>query len=514
MDTKLLLVKAITLLYRESLIKDRSSNSAELITSALSLIKFPDNSVITEFSKDPVTGLRDLLKDMLEKPVEYTYDKSELLQTLRVICNNDNGLYNSLFDAISNDYEENKIKEFCVNHRSTINTFVLRLTVKDIIKKANNALCFNPDLDWKNFTRNLISDLEPYSNLNTSAAKHPSIVKDITFSNRSEMIDIFKRASNELSTDGVLKLHLQGLNRMTGFMSGLRRGEFVTLAALQHNYKSGMALDIFAGIAKYNIPKLRDPSKKALLMRLSFENPIETDIIHLYKNVVENKTGIPVDVRDIDIIEATDYVINELRINGFEIHIAQIDPSEFGYNDLFDYIGKFESNGYEIVFLELDYLSMMSKQGCAQGATGQDIRDLFRRVRNFTAKRGITLLTPHQLSTDAKTLVRMGVDNFVKEIANKGYYDGCKTIDQEVDLELYIHIVKVNGVSYLTIQRGKHRRPGAITNENDLFTVYKFEQASGIPDDVCGRDCSRKVVGGDTTSEGGGNPWYSMPMAA
>lgn len=510
MDTKLLLVKAITLLYRESLISEGTSSSAELITTAIGLIKFPDNSVVSEFSKDPISGMRDLIKVMLDKPLGYTYDKTEFLQALRVICNNDNSLYQSLFDGVTTDYDKDKLLEFCKSYRNSIHTFVLRWTVKDLIKNANHSLAFDPNLDWRSFTRNLISKLEPFSTMEYGDDKHPSVVRDITFNNRDDVIGAFQRASTELSTEGVLRLHLHGLNRMTGFTNGFRRGEFITLAALQHNYKSGMALDIFAGIAKYNIPKLRDPSKKAMLMRLSFENPIETDILHLYKNIVGNKTGIAIDVRDIDIIEATDYVINELRVNGFEINIAQIDPSEYTFNDLFDRVNKFEAAGYEIVFLEADYLSMMSKQGCTQGATGQDIRDLFRRVRNFMAKKGITFLTPHQLSTDAKTLVRMGVDNFVKEIANKGYYDGCKTIDQEVDLEIYIHIVKVNGVSYLTIQRGKHRRPGDITPDKDQFTVYKFDGPANIQDDVCGKDCSRSVVGGDTLSDGGSAPWYAM----
>jgi hypothetical protein len=130
-------------------------------------------------------------------------------------------------------------------------------------------------------------------------------------------------------------------------------------------------------------------------------------------------------------------------------------------------------------------------------------------VRNFTAKRGIITITPHQLSTDAKQLTRLGIDNFVQEIANKGYYDGCRTIDQEVDMEIYQHIVKVNGESYLTFQRGKHRKPlGIITPDRDLYTVYKFEVVGTIPDDVEDIDKSRRTVGGKTINEGGDSAWY------
>src|SRR5699024_3263055 len=99
-----------------------------------------------------------------------------------------------------------------------------------------------------------------------------------------------------------------------------------------------------------------------------------------------------------------------------------------------------------------DYLNMMSKKGCNQGPHGEEIRDLFRRTRNFFSKRGIAVVTPHQISTEAKTLLRNGQSNFVQQIANKGYYDGCKRIDQEVDCEIYLHIVITNGESYMTIQ--------------------------------------------------------------
>lgn len=156
----------------------------------------------------------------------------------------------------------------------------------------------------------------------------------------------------------------------------------------------------------------------------------------------------------------------------------------------------------------LDYLNMMSKRGCTMGAQGQDVRDLFRRTRNFTSKKGIACVTPHQLSTEALQLVRMGAENFVQEIANKAYWDSCKTIAQEVDMEIYQHIVKVNDESYLAIQRGKHRKV-SITNPRDLYTVYKFEKIGGIVDDLFGKDMSRKTIGGSTMADGGGDTWFN-----
>ena len=125
-------------------------------------------------------------------------------------------------------------------------------------------------------------------------------------------------------------------------------------------------------------------------------------------------------------------------------------------------------------------------------------------------RKKILCITPHQLSTDAKKLTRQGVEDFVKEIANKGYWDSCTTIDQEVDMEIYQHKVEVNGVAYLTIQRGKHRKP-SITPYQDLYVVYQFNAERGfIDDDVLGPDMSRKRVAAATASEGGAPAWFDM----
>ena len=121
-------------------------------------------------------------------------------------------------------------------------------------------------------------------------------------------------------------------------------------------------------------------------------------------------------------------------------------------------------------------------------------------------KKGITFITPHQLSSDAKSLIRQGVDNFAQEVAGKGYWDGCRRIDQEVDLEIIIHIEKRNGESYLTVQRGKHRKV-SLTKEKDLYRVFKFSPIGGIRDDIHGKDLSYLTLNAATKNGSDGDWW-------
>lgn len=107
-------------------------------------------------------------------------------------------------------------------------------------------------------------------------------------------------------------------------------------------------------------------------------------------------------------------------------------------------------------------------------------------------------------------LVRQGVNSFVQEIANKGYYDGCRTIDQEVDIEISIHIEKIpNKGSFLTCQRGKHRTVIRQTPMEHLYTVLPFNDVGGIRDDILLADSSMKSTGSKSMASGG-DEWYDL----
>ena len=137
---------------------------------------------------------------------------------------------------------------------------------------------------------------------------------------------------------------------------------------------------------------------------------------------------------------------------------------------------------------------MFNKAGCITGFTGADTRDLFRRVRNFCSARKITVITPHQISMDGKNLLREGRDMIVKELVGKSYWDSCKTIDQEVDVEILIHIEIVDGKKYLTCVRGKHRKSGTVTPLKDLFCILPFYPVGAVRDDFGGKDLSIKKL--------------------
>lgn len=249
--------------------------------------------------------------------------------------------------------------------------------------------------------------------------------------------------------------------------------------------------------AKYNIPQTLYPgeNKKPLLVRFSFENDATLDIITIYKFLYESEHDELVDVRKVDPEVASSYVAEWVASTGWDIVIERIDPSDYTYSDMFTKLDSLQAANFEIHGLWIDYPALMSKRGCAQGPAGVEFRDLIRRIRNYTTRNKITCIAPWQLSTEAKMRLREGSNNFLSEIVGLGYYDSCRTIDQEVDTEIYLHIEKVKDNEFwLNLHLGK-RRSFERTPDEDRCIYLPFRDVGTILEDVLlDEDTSRRKL--------------------
>ena len=500
MDNKLLLVKSITLLYKESLLPGRTENSNDLVRTVLENVKVTDVNLTINQNRDIEAALKRTALEMCENPSEYEYDKNDLLQRLKLNCFNDDNLYESFYQSIDPELSEASLKRSVINSRKSINNHFKEHQIDNILGKAYAEFRHNRDKikDVNKFTAELISQLEPFQ-LSVSA-KDPGIMTEVDLGDSGEVSKIFENIKASSSGDMVMRLGKQELNNM--FQGGLRRGETVLVGALPHNYKTGFTLDIFESLALYNKPKMIDPTKKPLILRVSFEDSTETNIQFIYQTLKERETGEKVilgeqgEVSGASNDEMAAYVKQRLGVNGYEIKLLRVDPTKWTYMHLLNKILELEASGYEIHVLMVDYLGLLPTTGCLVGPMGSDVRDMFRRVRNFCGgSRKILFITPHQLSPAAKQLFRDGRHDFVKELPGKGYYDKCSTIDNEVDIEIFIHIEVIQGVSYLTIQRGKHRIPTIIPPELK-YVAYQFHDIGGIPDDINSVNTGMRKAGG------------------
>ena len=387
MDAKLLLVKCITLLFREAE-TNQVSNSSELCRSAIDTIRIPEGSVDVHSGRETIIGLKATIEWMIDRyPVEENgYDKAQILQRARINTRNDSYLYHAIEEGIQETLSEEAAQRRILDNRGEILEYLDQVTSKDIIANSFHQMNFaGGNLNHREFIRELVAKLEPYTH-SRQDQKHPSIVDSIDFSDTHEIARVLEQSKEEMSTDGIIKTGYQGINRMLGDHGGFRRGEFVLIGALQHNFKTGFSMNLFKHAALYNKPYMRDPSKKPLLIHFSLENELHINTMWLYQNLVENFEDRTPDTSSGSAVEAAQYVQDKLSVNGYHIAMLRLKPDETSYHDLFDMITKYETQGFEVHMVVCDYLNMMSKKGLnMQGPSGSEIRDLFRRVRNFIA---------------------------------------------------------------------------------------------------------------------------------
>lgn len=505
-DNRLLLVKCITLLYRESMISGKTENSADLVRTVMESIKLPELSLSVNHEKEQLMALKATLLYMCNSPMETVYEKDELLQRLKVNCSSDDQLYQALARGIEVDLDEASVKRVVISIRKFISDSFKETELISIITKAANQLRFEREKikDLKHYVQELAGKIEPYQI--DSSKVDPAIVESVDVDNLDELSGVYDEIKNDEDRTGLLVTGWQGLN--DALQGGFRRGEQWVIPALQHSYKTGFTLSLFKHFAVYNTPHMKDHTKKPLLLRISFEDNLLSNLRFLYENLYENEHGTTPDISQLTSTEIAAYVKEKMQVNGYHVKFLRVNPSEWSLRDVQNTVLELEAAGYELHVCMLDYLPMLPTTGCEEGPAGHAMRDLYRRTRNFFSARKILLITPHQLSTEAKMLIRDGHTEFVKMVVGKGYYDGCKRVDQEVDGELYLHIEKVNGQAYLTVQRGKHRGVGIIPDLMKYF-VLPFPEASSIRDDLGKKPIHTRKVGGGAIGSAEETPFWS-----
>lgn len=505
MNNKLLLVTCITLLFRESQIPGLNENSATLVREILGSIKLADVNVGLDQERDILEGLRATALRMCDSPGGHQYELNEIMQQLKANCMDDESLYEIFFDGIAPELSEGSLKRTCINLKRTLTNHIKESKIAEVVNNASFMLKFNrtkiPDI--KKFVAEVVSMLEPYQV--EAGEKDPAVIDDVDMSDEAAVQGIYNAIKEQANGTTILKTGLQGLNRMLD--GGFRRGEVWVFGALQHNFKTGSSLTVFEHVALFNKPVMKNPNKKPLLLRISFEDPLTLNFQYLYQNLKENETGVMPDVTNVSNEEMAKYVKERLSVNGYHTRFMHVNPSMWTYRDICNKILELEADGYEIHLCMLDYLLKVPTTGCDQGPMGHDVRNMYERIAAFMKHHDILCITPHQLSTDAKIKVREGVEDFVRNLVGGGYYSNSKQIDQVVDGELFMHIVEINGVSWLTLQRGKHRKIMQTPKEH-LYMALPFS-SSGLLWDLGKADSTRKKPGGGAIGSRDETPFWS-----
>lgn len=462
---------SILLLYREHLDVMGGYDSSDLVKNVLGQLE-QDRRPLQGDIPDSAEQLRHYVYNLIENPS--SIDKDNIILSLSAMLKSEDVFLKKLIDNFNMELSTERLKNSIYKLREYLTRIYKQKEIATAINRANYEIRTGKvgQKNIEEFTNKLINNLETLNTTLSTKKVDKAIVTELNISNKEQLATLIGKAKKNTNGDGRLKTGWLEYNRMLG--GGFRRGETVLVSALQHNYKSGMLRSLFAQLCMFNKPVLKNKNKKPLNLFISFEDDADIAIEFFYKYLYFSEHNEEPDLSNKNEEEIGEYILTKLSCTGYEVILLRVNPAEWTYKSLLNKIVEFEAEGYEIHVLVTDYLSKLPLTYCEVGANGTGFRYMLTTVRDYTSSKDILFINAHQLSTEAKMLVRqqIGDQEFVKYIANKGYYEGSRQLDQVVDLEIHQHIAPLaDDEAILTIQRGKRRYPEIIPNKDKYFIL-------------------------------------------
>lgn len=434
-DRKSLLAQAIILLWRESRIADNEGDAAKAVKNLID--HFPKQ----EDDESIESKLRGLVKSMIRDTVELEAD--DFINVVKLACSGDDITANIIEDAVKVTMDDTALKR-----NVTVMTKKVQQAIRDfqfvkVIGNVYRDIAYgDDDKPVSTIAKDLIEKIEPFSV--DVGAKDKAVVDEVVFDsgeNEAKLEETMETAQER--SDGTIgyKTGWQDLDDALG--GSLREGYLYMVEAMKHNYKTGFCLSLFSDILINNTPKVYDINKKPAAVWITLEDEVPDNVLEIYRRLRSHETGYSYLNDKTSSKERVQFVLSKLTANGWTPIMLRVNPGEWGYIDLQNKILEYEAKGFEIKICFIDYLNLLDKKGCTHGASGDEVRDLFRRIRNFFSARKTTVVTPHQLSTEALMLLRDGRRELAKHVVGKDYTDSCKRICQDVDTEIAISIEKL-----------------------------------------------------------------------
>lgn len=457
-------------------------DSGAFIKDVITSLATVDNN---KFNNNNTTNIVNILVSYTDECIVNNYDNVTFLNKLRVLLIAHPDHYSIIEGMIEQEMDMDKLKTEIIRIRKNLRLIKKEIDITKLITNASYTLSSKSNHNIDEIVSNLLGKLETLIKVDDD--KIPGLISEVDFSSPESVkstVDVIQELELE---DGKFITGWKELNRM--LEGGFSRGEIVTVCGLQHEYKSGLVHSLFAQFCMENNPKkLIVPGKKPAILFISLEDQSEKIIKFLYEYIYFNENNELPDLNKSG-LEISNYITEKLSKTGFTPLLVVADPNEWNYMNIKDRLLYYESQGYEIQAMFIDYISKLQTKYCNNaGPTGTDVRDLFGKIKsliNVKDTRKVLLISPHQISTEALNLLRNGIKNmdFIEEIANKNYYSESKQIPQIIDTEIYLKKGMEDKTTNLYIGLGKRRGGGVIPQEHKRVKL-KFPEKAPIPSNL------------------------------
>lgn len=501
MNDLLVLVKILSALYQAKKLKD--TNLINELVETLEELPKPNTDVFSQ-DKETRDSIKATIHWLLKQPNDEPVIKSLLTQRIELFCKNDESLKKTIEAGLEDGVDEEHTRKLVYKHITEVRLNGETEAFQKKFKSAIRDFYFKELHEMKREDWGNLIDLVQERVNATYEERQSEIVYTITSGTPESFHAIIEMAKKENSRQGILRLGLQALNQALEPDGGMRRSKMYLVNALTNRGKSLTMAHLLASVGLYNTPLLRNASKIPTLLMESSEDTMDLIIMRMFKLAMTVRGQLDGDFQTAEKEDIVSAIVNCFKENGWFLVINQIEANKDSMQHMFDRVRALEMKGHEIIWYGYDYLGLVPIDKIPGESKSDKLQILFRRVRSFMIARGICFVTPHQLSPDAKKMLKETDDEsevyFAREVAGKSMTETSTKITNEVDVELTIHVAKTPQKNYFTGCVGKSRGEGCEPNKR--FFIYDIDPINGLQHDVLGKPKFRRSLQQKITDDG------------
>lgn len=449
--------------------RSKSNNKTfniEDVTNLLDLIKSKNTDIL---------NLKDIVKNILKEDI----DKSTLLDALTLNLPEDSPILNKLTLLVNTELESKELDKYL----NTMKVLISESTVQAVNESKIMQTAFS--LSTKDLSleerKLLAKQLKAEIKDDTESVKDGNAdeMESVSISNIGGLKKLLDKTVNGEKL--TLKTGWSDFNKAVA--GGLATGELVDVEALSHKNKTGFTMSLFLQTLLNNKITLEN-GKKPLWIWISLEDDILQVVIKMFVYLYFRKYKQMPLILDLTNEDIEKFFADEIAATGNELVIKRINASKFTLTSYERLVRTYTLLGFRVVCTAIDYLEK-GFEGTNNGAGNNAfaLKAYVSGFRTYIQDENILCITPWQISADANTLLRNGLTDidFLPTINGKGYTQGSKSLIQELDVQLGIHLVKINGIHYQAVQVGKLKRP-VFVNPDDKYLLIPFEKNIAMGD--------------------------------
>ena len=239
----------------------------------------------------------------------------------------------------------------------------------------------------------------------------------------------------------VIKSPYQGLNYLLGDHGGFRRGELVTISAIDQIDAVRLSMDLLIGTMRYDTPCPIDPAMRSMVTFVNTHNE--------YRDLLESRFN--------EVATWDDPDDSTAEPCPFEYNILNpVNDAQYSIYDIFRYIERVYADNYEIQLMVIDDITNLAFVDSDNKFMTS--ADKLYHLRKYCEPLGITLIVPLSFDRVIASYREDAPDDYLYLIAQTARVPKFRHVEQQADCSLLLDVNNQDVKLYCSKHRGFNTR--------------------------------------------------------